>query len=335
MSLEENIVEWKKVFEKHELEEIENFLNDNSLWKALKGDEENNKFGTKLNEETVKIKTDVVEEEYEIFYRHYEQKDPVGVLFMFHGLGNCSGMRNNLAELFVRENYEVFAFDQYGHGKSVGNRLSQFDNFEILYKTGLQFVQKMYQKNSKKFEKLPLFFIGESMGGATILECLLNLPQDFPKVTGVILSAAAIELKAKPNVVFSTIFSAFSYTFPSFTLGRGDPARNTRFITEQERRTNHPEATITGLPSCTAREMIRMSDHLLENLSEIDIPILIHQGTNDYVVDPNGSKLLYQNCKSKDKKLIIYHDGLHSLLTDHPAMDALQESLNWVKERSK
>ena len=156
----DNIVEWKKTLEQKELEEIEKFLNDNSVWKALKGDEEENKFGTKLNEETVKIKIDVVEEEFEIFYRHYEQKDPVGVIIMFHGLGNCSGMRNNQAELFIQENYEVFAFDQYGHGKSVGNRLSTLENYEILYKTSLDFIKKIYEKNSKKFQSLPLFFLG-------------------------------------------------------------------------------------------------------------------------------------------------------------------------------
>ena len=108
-------------------------------------------------------------------------------------------------------------------------------------------------------------------------------------------------------------------------LGKGDPTRNTRFLTEQDRRVNHPEVTNTGLPCCTAREMIRMSDHLLQNLSNIDVPMLIHQGTDDYVVDPNGSRLLFDQCKSKDKKLILYHDGLHSLLTDHPALVRLND----------
>jgi alpha-beta hydrolase superfamily lysophospholipase len=49
------------------------------------------------------------------------------------------------------------------------------------------------------------------MGGATILECLLNQPKESPKINGVILCSAAIELLSKPNYVFQSIFRYLAY----------------------------------------------------------------------------------------------------------------------------
>jgi alpha-beta hydrolase superfamily lysophospholipase len=153
-------VEWKKKLEKEELEKIEDYLNAHCKWKELKGDEENNNLGTKLNTASVKVKTKFFPQAYDIYYHHYEQNNPVGVIIMFHGLGNCSGMRSSMAEPFKEENYEIFAFDQYSHGKSSGDCIQKFENFELLYETAWEFIHTIFEKNSKKFESLPVFFMG-------------------------------------------------------------------------------------------------------------------------------------------------------------------------------
>lgn len=58
---------------------------------------------------------------------------------------------------------------------------------------------------------------------------------------------------------------------------------------------------------------MKSCDYLAQNLHNLDIPFLILQGTLDFVVHPSGPKELYDQAKSKEKKLIYFPGLYHSL----------------------
>lgn len=125
---------------------------------------------------------------------------PRATIFILHGLGESSLFYGALATKLQNQNYEVFAFDQQGHGKSHGKETHDISDYNILYQNAWAFVFKMLAPEIDKYKDIPLFLLGVGIGGSTVLNMQLNIPKNFTlKITGVILLSPSLLLLGKPN----------------------------------------------------------------------------------------------------------------------------------------
>eukprot|EP01080_Neovahlkampfia_damariscottae_P001721 gene1721-490_t len=307
-------------------EEQAKFLNDLHGWKVEENED------VKLIESTINCRTDRNFQGFPVHYFQYQQKDPKAILFILHGLTNCSDLKAPVANVFKKANFEVFAFDQIGHGKTFGGKDLCIADFNEFHQTSWSFINGVMKENPS-LEGLPVYLIGESMGGAIILEMMLNKPFFHPEITGILLMAAAIDVTEKPSsFVFNALYF-LSNVIQSFPVSYEDVTKNTRIVAEQQRKLKHPNTFKGGLPASTGREMVLMSNHLMENLDKIDTPMLIVHGTHDFIVRLEGSQNLYDKSISKDKTLLVIKDGYHSILSDYSAQEAIETSLSWCIER--
>lgn len=123
-----------------------------------------------------------------------------GIIFLLHGLGESSLFYGGFGSKLEKENYEVFAFDQQGHGKSHGNETHDISDYNVLYQNAWAFIFKMLAPEIDKYKNLPLFLCGTGIGASTILLMQLNTPKNFTlKITGTILLSPSILLIGKPN----------------------------------------------------------------------------------------------------------------------------------------
>jgi len=122
-------------------------------------------------------------------FRH-DSGNPSALIFIFHCWLSASSSYSHLARRFEQSNFAVFAFDQEGHGKSGGARGELRDINENI-NLGIEFIEK----TRKQFdESLPVFIIGESMGGLTCVGISLRIPE---VIRGMILLAPALGLTPK------------------------------------------------------------------------------------------------------------------------------------------
>ncbi|HIJ55952.1 MAG TPA: alpha/beta fold hydrolase [Deltaproteobacteria bacterium] len=80
---------------------------------------------------------------------------------------------------------------------------------------------------------------------------------------------------------------------------------------------NHPEnpdINYTRNPISGVRELERLMEVLEPKLPEIDIPALIVQSSGDPIVDPKGSRRIFELLGSKDKQYILFHLQRHGIL---------------------
>ena len=80
-------------------------------------------------------------------------------------------------------------------------------------------------------------------------------------------------------------------------------------------------------------ELFAAMNHLLENASSIELPVLIMQGEADSLVAVEGSRLLHDSISSRDKSLILYARLYHEIFNEPERDQVLSDLESWLQAR--
>jgi pimeloyl-ACP methyl ester carboxylesterase len=113
-------------------------------------------------------------------------KDPVGAVFIVHGLGEHAGRYEKFALELNKNNLLVFGMDHRGHGKSEGTRVyaDSFDELIVDIETHIELVLHNLP------EEMPVVVFGHSMGG--LLTSVYGSRTPSSRIRGIVLSGPAI-----------------------------------------------------------------------------------------------------------------------------------------------
>jgi len=258
-----------------------------------------------------------------IYYQYWlPEKDPKAILLIAHGLAEHSGRYMNLVNHLVPSGYAVYGIDHIGHGKSDGKRayVERFQDYTETLKNYFDMIQE-WQPNKS------IFLIGHSMGGLISAAYLLN-HQD--ELSGAVLSGPSI--KVPDNISKAIIFvgKMLSIIIPGAGLVKLDSDGVSRDSSVVEAYVNDP-LVYTG--KATARlgaELIKTMQNVTLQASNITLPIMIAQGSDDKVVDPEGAQLLYDLIGSKDKTIKIYNGLYHEIFNEPEHEQVLNDVTTWI-----
>ncbi|MBT4874767.1 MAG: alpha/beta hydrolase [Desulfobacula sp.] len=258
-----------------------------------------------------------------IYYQYWlPEKDPKAILLIAHGLAEHSGRYMNLVNHLVPSGYAVYGIDHIGHGKSDGKRayVERFQDYTETLKNYFDMIQE-WQPNKS------IFLIGHSMGGLISAAYLLN-HQD--ETSGAVLSGPSI--KVPDNISKAVIFvgKMLSIIIPGAGLVRLDSDGLSRDSSVVEAYVNDP-LVYTG--KATARlgaELIKTMQNVTLQASNITLPIMIAQGSDDKLVDPGGAQLLYDLIGSKDKTIKIYNGLYHEIFNEPEHEQVLNDVTTWI-----
>lgn len=112
---------------------------------------------------------------YEVVYQTFtprleESQRAQGCFYLLHGYYDHIGLYTHLIRFLLEEGYEVVAVDLPGHGLSSGPRASII-SFDEYSRALWQVLQISAQQRTK-----PLNLVGQSTGGAVIIDWLLRSP---------------------------------------------------------------------------------------------------------------------------------------------------------------
>jgi len=258
-----------------------------------------------------------------IYYQYWlPEKDPKAILLIAHGLAEHSGRYMNLVNHLVPSGYAVYGIDHIGHGKSDGKRayVERFQDYTETLKNYFDMIQE-WQPNKS------IFLIGHSMGGLISAAYLLN-HQD--ELSGAVLSGPSI--KVPDNISKAVIFvgKMLSIIIPGAGLVRLDSDGLSRDSSVVEAYVNDP-LVYTG--KATARlgaELIKAMQNVTLQAANINLPIMIAQGSDDKLVDPGGAQLLYDLIGSKDKTIKIYNGLYHEIFNEPEHEQVLNDVTTWI-----
>lgn len=252
---------------------------------------------------------------------YWSAPQPKAIVLIQHGiLGYAMRYVNEYNQMIPRlleRGYSVCAIDARSHGYSWGRRAT--------LRVADAVADHRAVRRALASKGLPIYLYGHSMGG---IITAASLVEDGADLAGVILMAPALYTpKFAPWAVrvAGTALAAVAPRMPVVKLGemprdstQRDPLVSTRTV-----------PVVSGVTIYT--EAKRVS----KRYAEVQVPMLFIHSDADRTTDPEGSKRMYRQISSRDKRLLILRGAGHSPLNEKDYREStLLEIINWLEQRN-
>jgi acylglycerol lipase len=259
----------------------------------------------------------------DIYYQAWlPDGDPQGVLILVHGLADHCGRYMNFVDHFVPSGYAVYGMDLLGHGKSQGLRVyvERFEEFTDTLKIFLDMVKEQQPDR-------PRFLVGHSMGGLIVADYLLK-HQDH--LSGAVLSAPSVKVPGNVSTVTVLLGKVLSGLIPKAGLLTLDTAGVSRDAAVVEAYVNDPLVHKGKITARMAAEMLKAMKRVSAEAGQITLPVLMVQGGADRLVDPAGTRILFDKVGATDKTLKMYKGLYHELFNEPEHGQVLSYVEGWL-----
>uniref|UniRef100_A0A3P8SYK3 Monoglyceride lipase n=1 Tax=Amphiprion percula TaxID=161767 RepID=A0A3P8SYK3_AMPPE len=264
-----------------------------------------------------------------LFCRYWEPAGPPRALvFVAHGAAEHCGPYDEIAQRLKELSLLVFAHDHVGHGQSEGDRMIIKD-FQVYVRDSLQHIDLMKSRHPE----LPVFIVGHSMGGAISVLTACERPEDF---SGVVLIAPMVQMSPESVTPFKVFMAKLlNHMLPSLPLGAIDSKWISRDKKQVEAYDSDELIFRGGVRVSFGMQMMAAVARIEREIPSISWPFLLLHGDQDKLCDIRGSKTMFENASSSDKKIKVYEGGYHALHHDLPevAESVLKEVNGWITER--
>lgn len=282
------------------------------------------------------------------------EKEPIGVLQIVHGMAEYIDRYDNFAKYMTEHGFNVIGHDHLGHGHSVSDERDYgFFAEENGDKIIIEDMHSVTQYAREKWEELPNFILGHSMGSFCLRQYLTKYSNDvFGAVimgTGWIPSAAAFLGK---TIATNTCKSKGSHTVNplliKLTLEPYNkpfaPARtNCDWLSRDEKQVDlYVNDKLCGFDFTAGayKDFFTILEKIAKNRQLIgmrkSLPILITSGS----VDPVGGKKAceklnaqYKRCGIDDVTLKLWENDRHEILNELDKSDVYRYIYNWLKSK--
>ena len=282
------------------------------------------------------------------------EKEPVGVLQIVHGMAEYIDRYDNFAKYMTEHGFNVIGHDHLGHGYSVSDERDYgFFAEESGDKIIIEDMHSVTQYAKEKWEELPNFILGHSMGSFCLRQYLTKYSNDvFGAIimgTGWIPSAAALLGK---TIATNTCKSKGSHTVNplliKLTLEPYNkpfaPARtNCDWLSRDEKQVDlYVNDKLCGFDFTAGayKDFFTVLEKIAKNKQLIgmrkSLPILITSGS----VDPVGGKKAceklnaqYKRCGIDDVTLKLWENDRHEILNELDKSDVYDYICTWLKSK--
>lgn len=221
---------------------------------------------------------------------------PTAILLCIHGLGLDSTSYGAFASVMNSKNISCYAVDVRGFGSWTRAQGHEQVDFECC----LEDVKVALNSIRKANPNVPIFLVGESMGGAIALRSASLYPE---LMDGVISSVPAAERFRQKRTDLKVALEFLKGPNKKFDIGDQ--------IADQATKNENVRTTWECDPlsrfNLSAHELLQFQRFMNENhdaAKKISLPVLMLQGTQDKLVKPEGSFDLFERLASKEKIFI-------------------------------
>ena len=246
------------------------------------------------------------------------------VLINLHGLGDHSGLYPNLGNRMPQAGLALYAYDMRGNGRSPGQRAYLRGWYQ--YREDLE----AFLTQVREWEPgLPVFLLGNSLGGLVVLEYALHHAEGL---AGVIAAAPPLGKLGVPPILMA-VGRLLSRVLPRFSLRVGmdltglarDPAVVQAVLADPH---FHRRGTAR-----LSTEVTAAIERVQRGATSFRLPLLILHGSADRMVLPDGSRTFFSKVRFPGSELKEYSDAYHGLFADLDAAEVMGDLLGWIEAR--
>ncbi|MBW1836057.1 MAG: alpha/beta fold hydrolase [Deltaproteobacteria bacterium] len=268
------------------------------------------------------------EEDYDTFFKDGEsKKKDVGMPFLVKGKSRGIGVLlvhgymaaplevKGLAQYLGRRGLWVYVPRLKGHGTSPD---------DLATRTYLDWVTSVDEGYAVIRSLCRRVVVGGFSTGAGLA---LDLSARVEDLAGVFAISAPLRLQDL-SAKFVPAVDVWNRLMKRFKL---DGAKK-EFVENQP---ENPHINYSRNPISGIRELERLMNSVAPKLPSIQVPVLVAQSRNDPVVDPRGSRRIFERLGSQDKKYALFNFNRHGILLGEGASRVYDAIGNFIEHIKK
>lgn len=253
---------------------------------------------------------------------------PRAIILGIHGMNDYANAFAIPAAWWAKRDIATFAYDQRGFGRSPH---PGYWPGEAALAADLDGVVGALRA---KYPGIPLFVLGESMGGAVAIAAFARA--DHPKIDGLILAAPAVWGRETMDLGKRLALWFASRTVPWLRVtGQGlkiTPSDNREMLIALGR----DPLVIKETRIDAIWGLVNLMDDAFADAPKLDgIPILMLYGERDQIIPKEPTRLMIDHLPpfpTAPRTIAIYPKGYHMLLRDLEAHIVWQDVLHWMDD---
>lgn len=264
--------------------------------------------------------------------RHWLPKNgkPKVVVAALHGYNDYSEAFNAPATTWAKQGIATYAIDQRGFGRAPEHGIWAGTRAMTQDLAGLATTLK------KRYPGVPLYLMGESMGGAVVLAALGGSTKLHP--AGAVLVAPAVWGRKYLGPFKSAMLWLTAHTIPWFEVtAQGldiTPSDNEAMLI----RLSRDPLVIKSTRIDSIWGVVNLMDKADAAASRVSVPVLLLYGTRDEVIPPAPTRATIATLRAHDRhkvKVALYPSGYHMLLRDLDARVPTEDIASWMLDPSR
>ncbi len=248
------------------------------------------------------------------------------VVLALHGMNDYSNAFDGPGRALAAKGVAVVAYDQrgFGRGPYPGYWSSTAAMADDL-RTAAALV-------AARFPGVPLYLLGESMGGAVVMVTVAEQPP--PGVKGIILAAPAVWGRQSMSVVErASLWLAYQLA-PGWELtGRGLDIQASDNI-PMLRRLGRDPLVIKATRVDAIEGLVDLMDQAAAAAPSVRVPALVLYGENDQIIPPEATWRMVERMpdSGRSQRVALYPHGWHMLLRDLDAATVIDDVAAWIND---
>lgn len=263
---------------------------------------------------------------------------PSAVIVFIHGFGEYSSRYDStfLQLAHASKELRIASYDLHGHGQSEPSdekSRAYVDHFDDLVDDAEQFFDSV----RASYPSVPIFLLGHSLGGLITIHLVLKLKSRNIKVSGLILSAALVDVEWTPVLkIQASIGDCLAKCIPFSKIVPAVRPEDMNTDPDEIKAYKEDKLIYQGnVKANSGNEILKGMKYASTRLSGIDSPILAMHGTKDKTTSLSAVKRLIDTSQSKDKKLELVEGAYHEIFFHKAhAQKLIGLVATFVKERS-
>jgi alpha-beta hydrolase superfamily lysophospholipase len=252
---------------------------------------------------------------------------PRAIILALHGFGDYSAAFRKPGEFWAARGVATFAYDQRGFGGSP--HVYHWAGTDTMIGDAKAFIGVL----RKTYPGVPVYLLGESMGGAVTLAATTGPNAAAPD--GVILVSPAVwEHDLMGAVERSALWIATS-VMPGLWL-EAPPGLNIHPSDNIEmlRALSRDSLIHRGARADTTAGLMGLMDEAGGDAGKIRLPTLVLFGAHEEVLPKEGVQAFVNTLPAANVRIALYLNGYHMLLRDLDGETVWQDVLAWIADRT-
>lgn len=250
-------------------------------------------------------------------------------ILCIHGLGLHSGSFKDLGETLRSQGIAVYATDVRGFGKWFTQGHPQID-----FDATMNDIAAAREQIAKEHPGVPIFILGESMGGAIALQAASMFPDKF---TGLICAVPSGDRFGDLNVDLHLGFKVLTKGFDQrFDVGSAVIRHATQNEQHRKKWSDDPLAR----KDFSVGELLGFQKFMNKNFDaakKLDsMPVLFVQGANDHLVHPGGTWDVFDYLMTPKRDKVVSASSEHLIFENGQfSKNDVKFVLDWIKRTTE